>query len=160
MGAMSQQTDLSALFRRDLVRLAQELEAYPEDLLWKTCPGIANSAGNLALHLEGNLRHFVGLLLGGVAFTRQRDLEFSTTGTSRAELVSRIQPLQDLVANAVANLSSETLAGPNPSNMPALGQTANQFLIALYGHLSYHMGQIDYLRRTLSGNGAVEFAGL
>lgn len=157
---MSHQTDLSALFRRDLVRLAQEIEACPEDLLWKTAPGVANSVGNLALHIEGNLRHFIGLLLGGVAYNRQRDLEFSSTGISRTELLSRIQPLQDLVANTIANVTDETLASKNPTPFPVLGDTTNQFVIALYGHLSYHLGQIDYLRRTLSGNSAIEFANL
>lgn len=160
MGAMSHQTDLSALFRRDLVRLAQEIEACPEDLLWKTAPGVANSVGNLALHLEGNLRHFIGLLLGGVAYNRQRDLEFSSTGISRAELLSRIQPLQDLVANVVAGLTDEAMNNEKPAGIAAPGASTYQFLLSIYGHLSYHLGQIDYLRRTLSGNGAVEFAGL
>jgi hypothetical protein len=69
--------ELAALFRRDLNRLIQELRAFPSDeKLWAVLPGISNSAGNLILHLEGNLREYIGRQLGGVAYTRQRDLEF------------------------------------------------------------------------------------
>ena len=34
-----------------------KIEAFPNDeALWQTLPGVMNSAGNLALHIEGNLR--------------------------------------------------------------------------------------------------------
>jgi hypothetical protein len=38
-------TELSALFARDLRRLAQQLDAFPDDAaLWATAPGVTNSA--------------------------------------------------------------------------------------------------------------------
>ncbi len=157
---MSQQTDLAALFRRDLTRLVQEIEAYPEDLLWKTCPGVTNSAGNLTLHLEGNLRHFVGFILGGIPYSRQRDLEFSSTGIAHGEILTRIRPLVDLVPTLVAGLSDETLQTEKPGHILAPGHSTYQFLLSIFGHLSYHLGQIDYLRRTLSGNSAIDLAAL
>ena len=53
---MSIAKELAALFRRDLSRLIQQIEAYPNDeIVWHTHPAITNSAGNLVLHLEGNL---------------------------------------------------------------------------------------------------------
>jgi hypothetical protein len=152
--------ELSGLFRRDLIRLTQEIEAFPEDLLWETRPGIGNSAGNLALHLEGNLRHFIGFVLGSVAYTRQRDLEFSTKGLAKAELLSRIQPLAELISGIVANLDDPAMDAVYPSAVLGPALPTRQFLLSLYGHLSYHKGQIDYLRRLLSGNGAIDFASL
>ena len=65
--------ELAALYTRDLTRLVQELEAFPDtETLWQTRAGITNSAGNLALHLEGNLRQFIGRLLGQLDYTRDR----------------------------------------------------------------------------------------
>ncbi|MCU1327683.1 MAG: hypothetical protein JWN34_3053 [Bryobacterales bacterium] len=153
-------TELAALFRRDLVRLTQEVESFPENLLWETRPGIANSAGNLVLHLEGNLRHFIGHVLGGVTYTRQRDLEFSTRGLSRDAVLTRIRPLADLIAGVVAVLTDEVLDGIYPETVLGGSVPTRQLVLSLYGHLSYHMGQIDYLRRVLSGNGAIDLAGL
>lgn len=58
---MTAKNDLAALFRRDLTRLGQQIAAFPNDeALWLTLPGVANTAGNLSLHIEGNLREFVG----------------------------------------------------------------------------------------------------
>ena len=91
-------TELSALFRRDLTRLVQQIETFPEDaLLWQHAPGITNSAGNLTLHLEGNLREFIGRVVGGVDYQRQRELEFSTVGLSRAELAQLANELVTLI---------------------------------------------------------------
>lgn len=75
---MSIAIELAALVRRDLTRLLQQLQAFPnEAALWQTVPGISNSAGNLVLHLDGNLREYVGRQLGGLPYQRQRNLEFS-----------------------------------------------------------------------------------
>jgi hypothetical protein len=55
------QQEFIKLFERDLDKLKQEISAYTnEDDLWKIKDGIANSSGNLCLHLVGNLKHFVG----------------------------------------------------------------------------------------------------
>ena len=158
---MSLATELAALFRRDLIRLTQEIEAFPEQSLWEVRPGISNPAGTLALHLEGNLRHFIGFILGEIAYTRQRDLEFSTRGLSREDLLGRIRPLQELVPQVISGLSEDALSATYPINVFG-GQPlpTRQVLLSLYGHLSYHKGQIDYLRRVLTGTGAIELAGL
>ena len=58
-------TELAALFARDLRRLQQQLDAFPDDAtVWATAPGVTNSAATLALHLEGNLREYIGRQLG------------------------------------------------------------------------------------------------
>ena len=158
---MSTAHELAALFRRDLTRLIQEIEAFPgEDALWKTVPGITNSAGNLALHLEGNLREFVGRQLGQRTYSRKRDLEFSSTGVSRAELGSRLAGLKQVIPDVIAGLSAQQLNMDYPEMVLGVVTSTQQFLMALYGHLSWHMGQIDYLRRALTGDGAIKLAGL
>lgn len=63
---------------RDLQKLATEVSAFKyEENLWKTDIDIKNSAGNLSLHVCGNLQHFIGAVLGNSGYIRNRDAEFS-----------------------------------------------------------------------------------
>src|ERR1700733_2248964 len=97
-GPMSFSTGLAALYSRDLTRLIQELQAFPSDeVLWQRAPGVKNSAGNLVLHLEGNLREYIGRQLGQVAYSRVRDHEFALTGVSRDALIVRMEQVRELV---------------------------------------------------------------
>ena len=140
----------------------QELRAFPADeLLWRHAPGITNSAGNLTLHLEGNLREFIGRQLGGVPFVRQRALEFSTTALSAPDLIARIEEVSLLVRPIISTLSDQQLSLDFPEAVLGKTISTRQFLTHLQGHLNYHLGQIDYLRRFLTSGGAVtNFAGL
>jgi hypothetical protein len=154
-------TELAALFRRDLTRLIQELDAFPsEQTLWAKVPGISNSAGNLFLHLEGNQREYIGRQLGGVDYTRQRDLEFGSAPIPTSDLKLRIEPLPALIPQIVSALSAQTLAAAYPENVLRAPISTRQFLIHLSGHLNYHLGQIDYLRRVLTGDSALQLAQL
>lgn len=158
---MSLNTELAALFARDLTRVAQEVAAFPsEESLWQVTPGVTNSAGNLALHLEGNLREFVGRQLGGVAYTRVRPAEFSTTGLTRAEVASRVDATRELVVAVVEGLTAEQWDATFPEAVLGRPLSSRQFALHLLGHLNYHLGQMDYLRRFTSGNGAIPLAGL
>jgi len=149
------------LFSRDLTRLIQELEAFPDDAtLWARAPGVKNSAGNLVLHLEGNLREYVGRQLGGVAYSRVRDQEFALVGIPRGELTRRMGEVKELVAKVVSELGDSELAKPHPERVLERDLCSRDFLIHLHGHLNFHLGQIDYLRRILTEGSAVAFAGL
>jgi hypothetical protein len=152
---------LAALFSRDLTRLIQELQAFPSDeTLWQRPAGVKNSAGNLVLHLEGNLREFVGRQLGGVAYSRARDREFKLTGVPRDELVERMEDVKGLVVKVVSELSDNELAATYPERVLEATISSHAFLVHLNGHLNFHLGQIDYLRRILTEGSAVAFAGL
>ncbi len=153
--------ELANLFRRDLLRLQQQIEAFPSDeLLWQTLPGITNSAGNLTLHLEGNLREYIGRVLGGLAYNRTRDLEFSTRGLPAADLLARIGTLQQTIPGVVEALSPAALAADYPFVVLERPLPVEPFLIHIYGHLNRHLGQIEYLRRALTGQGAIPGAGI
>ena len=148
--------EFANLFRRDLRGLQHQIEAFPSnDLLWQPLPGITNSAGNLALHLEGNLREYIGRILGGLPYTRARGLEFSTRGLPRTDLLARIEPLQQAIPNVVEHLTMEDLAREFPLLVLQRPLSTETFLLHIYGHLNRHLGQIDYLRRALSGDGAL-----
>ena len=154
-------TDIAALFRRDLTRLAQEIEQFPDDAsLWNTAPGIRNSAGNLALHLEGNLCEYVGRQLGGVAYSRSRKQEFTATGIARVEMAGRMKALAASIPEVISGLSAADWESVYPQQVLGIPLSTAQFLIHLHGHFNYHLGQIDYLRRVLTQSGAVDFAPL
>lgn len=158
---MSIAHELAALFRRDITRLAQELRALPEDgPLWTKPPGVSNSIGNLVLHLEGNLREYIGRQLGAVAYTRQRNLEFSGTGVPLGDLCARVDALVAIIPDIVAALPDADLERIYPEKHHGRSISTAQFLMSVHGHLNYHLGQIDYLRRILTGGGAVDFAQL
>ena len=153
-------TELADLYARDLTRLIQELTAFPDTAsIWKTAPGVSNAAGTLALHLEGGLRHFIGRQLGKIEYTRDRPLEFSARGVERAELIARIEAVKASIPPVIAALSDAELDAIYPENVTGKPLTTRQWLIHLNGHINYHLGQVDYLRRFSTGNGAIELAG-
>ena len=153
--------ELAALFARDLARLIQELEAFPDTpSVWKTTPGVSNAAGTLALHLEGNLREYIGRQLGHIDFTRDRPWEFTARGLDRDDLIGRIEDVRDTIPPVIAGLSAEQLEARYPENVLGKPISTRQFLIHLAGHLNYHLGQVDYLRRFVTGNAAIDLAAL
>jgi len=154
-------TELADLFARDLARLIQELTAFPDTAsTWKTAPGVSNAAGTLALHLEGGLRHFIGWQLGKIEYKRDRPLEFSARGVERAELIARLEAVKASIPPVIAALSDSDLSAIYPENVTGKPMTTRQWLIHLNGHLNYHLGQVDYLRRFATGNGAIDLAAL
>jgi hypothetical protein len=154
-------SELAALYSRDLARLIQELRAFPDTAsVWKTVPGVSNAAGTLALHLEGGLRHFIGLRLGKIDYTRDRPLEFSARGVERDKLVARLEAVHASIPKVIAALSDAELDTVDPGNGTDKPLTTRQWLVHLYGHLNYHVGQVDYIRRVATGNGAIELAQL
>ena len=158
---MKMPTDLVPLFRRDLTRLGQQIEAFPnDDVLWRTPPQFANPPGNLVLHIEGNLREYVGRQLGNVPYARNRPLEFSTKGVSKVDLVSRVAELRQVIPAVIEGLTPEQMEKEHPEVVLEVPMSTGAFLIHLYGHLNWHLGQIDSLRRALTGDGAIRLAGL
>jgi uncharacterized damage-inducible protein DinB len=142
------------LLNRDLDAVRQEIAAYPDDeSLWRVEPGISNSGGTLALHLAGNLRHFIGAALGESGFVRDRPTEFSTRGLSRDAVIAELADAQQQVATALMQVDLErlddTLTEPVMNTRP----TQMVFLLHLCTHLSYHLGQVDYHRRLITGLG-------
>ena len=140
--------ELTVLFEKDLLKVKDEVIAFSDEgSLWKSYPGINNCAGNLVLHICGNLQHFLGTILGNTAYKRQRDQEFSRKNVSKEEMLGDLDKTIQVVSDTLQNLSNEVLNEhyPVPFNNKTL--TTRQLLIHLHGHLNYHLGQINYYRR-------------
>ena len=147
---MSTAKELANLFRRDLAKLIQHIESFPDDeSIWQVLPGVSNAAGNLALHLQGNLREYVGRQLGEISYVRNRPLEFSARGLSRREVCAQLTDLMNSIPLVIENLTDEQLESEYPEVVLEAATSTRAFLIHLYGHLNWHLGQVNYLRRIL-----------
>jgi uncharacterized damage-inducible protein DinB len=141
---------LQSLFERDLNKLKTEIESYSDEKkLWLVDKNISNSAGNLCLHLVGNLNAYIGAELGKTAYVRHRDLEFSTKDVARKELIEKVEATLDVVKNSLAIVTEEQLAADYPMVVFKEKMTTGWFLAHLATHLNYHLGQINYHRRLL-----------
>ncbi|MFY1048185.1 DinB family protein [Chryseobacterium sp. GP-SGM7] len=141
---------IKSLFTRDLNQLKKEIESYQnEDIIWKTDKNILNSAGNLTLHLVGNINHFIGSVLGNSGYVRNRELEFSLKNIPGTELIEKIEKTIEAVHSSLEKVSEEDLKKHYPIEALGYTMTTEHFLIHLFGHLGYHLGQINYHRRLL-----------
>jgi uncharacterized damage-inducible protein DinB len=141
---------LAFIFERDLNKLAGELQAFQrEENLWSTAGHITNPAGNLCLHLVGNLNTYIGNILGNNGYKRDREAEFSLKNIPKTELVQLVEQTKVTVCHTLGKLPDEQLQQPYPQQVLGYDMTTGFFLVHLSGHLSYHLGQINYLRRVL-----------
>jgi Protein of unknown function (DUF1572) len=142
---------INKIMQRHLQQLQKEILAYKnESDLWLVSGEITNSAANLALHLCGNLQHFVGTILGHTEYVRQRELEFSAKNTERSEIIRQIGSTITVLSDILSGLSPEDLKKDYPVQIFGEPMTTEFFLIHLTSHLGYHLGQINYHRRILS----------
>lgn len=147
---------IEKIFLRDLRALSMQVEAYEkEEDLWKTVPGVENPAGNLALHLCGNLQHFVGAQLGGTGYVRNRVGEFSGRGLTRGDIAAEIARTIEAVSSSLAGLDDRDLEQTIPLKLADIELGVGRFLLHLISHFGYHLGQVDYHRRILTGKGAL-----
>jgi hypothetical protein len=141
---------LKSIFSRDLKKLKTEIESYQnEDCIWQVEKNISNSAGNLCLHLIGNLNAYIGVGLSKTNYARQRDLEFSLKNIPKAELIKMIEATIPVVENGLNNLSEEQLNNDFPIVIWEKPTSIIYTLIQLSTHLNYHLGQINYHRRLI-----------
>lgn len=146
---------LRAILLRDLRALRREIEAYPDDdSVWTVPAGIANSGGTLVLHLVGNLRSYVGRVIGDDGYERDRPREFGARGVPRAGLLRDIDATISAVDRAMPMLTAEALAAKYPVAIGAVTVNTQDFLVHLAVHLGYHLGQVDYHRRIVTGSSA------
>jgi uncharacterized damage-inducible protein DinB len=141
---------LKTLYRRDLEKLKTEISAYKNEAnLWLIENGVTNSAGNLSLHLIGNLNAFIGAEIGKSGYVRQRDLEFLHKNIPRNELLKMIDDTLIAVENAIDSMKDEQFDEEYPLIVFTEKMTTGYFLVHLTTHLAYHLGQINYHRRLL-----------
>jgi len=148
---------LQLVLLRDIDSIAAQARAYPSDAaLWQTLEGTTNTGGTLALHLCGNLRHFVGSCLGNSGYQRDRAAEFATRDLSRESVQELVAITHAEVQAALDRLPPADLEQQFPEAVAGTTLPTGLVLTHLAAHLAYHLGQIDYHRRAVSRVGATE----
>lgn len=144
---------IAAIICRELRTLERELNAYPtEEQIWELPAALPNSAGTLALHAAGNLRHFIGAVLGGTPYVRDRDAEFSRRNVPRAELIADLQSAERAVLDTLPSLAAYRFAEPYPLPVGNRRVNTGEFMTHLVAHLAYHAGQLNFHRRIVTGD--------
>lgn len=143
-------TVISDLFERDINKLIAEVESYKdENALWKTAGSISNSAGNLVLHLSGNLNHLIGATLGHTGFIREREKEFYEKAVPKMRLIKELKETIVVIKNTLECMSEDELDKDFPVEIGGKILSNQYILIHLLAHLNYHLGQVNYHRRLL-----------
>ena len=145
------QSSLLQVFQRDIINLYKEIELYQdESKIWKILDGTNNSGGNIALHLIGNLNTYFGKDLGNLDYVRNREAEFLDKNIPKEILLKSIEQVNIVVSQVLENLTYKQMKDIYPENVLGYEMTTEYFLIHLHGHLTYHIGQINYHRRFFS----------
>jgi hypothetical protein len=141
---------LSGFYEREVNKLAEEINLFKnENNIWRLKDGISNPAGNLVLHLTGNLNYFIGTILAKNGYVREREKEFSEKNIPRSQLIVEVQQIIPLIQNTLPNLSKEQLQSEFPVPLGGKNYVTEDMLVLLLTHFNFHLGQVNYLRRIL-----------
>ena len=141
---------LKTILDRDLNKLKKEIESYTkEEHLWVETKDVSNCAGNLCLHLVGNLNTYIGTNLGNTGYVRERDKEFSLKNIPRTKMLAMIQETRAMIEQILSKLGTQDLQKEYPRELNGGQPSVLKFLVHLTTHLNYHLGQISYHRRIL-----------
>jgi uncharacterized damage-inducible protein DinB len=139
---------LLELFLRDLDILKKEIMAFAnEETIWTTKGSVSNSPGHLCYHLCGNLRHYIGHVLGGNDYIRDREHEFKGPSVTKVDLEKLIEITKSELSKAFEKINEDQFEHNFPIKIFDKDIRTDKFLIHLYGHYGYHLGQINYFRR-------------
>ena len=143
--------DFALSLVRELEGFKRELALFPDDeSVWTTLPGVTNSAGNLALHVAGNLQYFIGAVLGGTGYVRNRELVFGQRSGPRENVYVELDAAIAVVRKVLPGISDATLDQNFPEAVMGLTFPTGRFLVHLCSHAGFHLGQAGYLRRIIT----------
>ena len=141
---------LLLLFEVNLKKIITEIEHYKkEEDIWRVEKNISNSAGNLTLHIIGNLNTYIGKEIGKTDYIRNRELEFSNKNIPRQDLIENINKTRNIINNSLKTVTVEELKKEYPVLVFSKMTTTEYLLVHLTTHLTYHLGQINYHRRLI-----------
>ena len=150
MNSSNYLNSLALSFDAKLEQLIDEVESYQnEENMWRTDENISNSAATLTIHLMGNLHHFIGASLGNTGYVRKRPEEFTARGVSRESLIIQLKECRSMVAEILTSWNADEHTADYPAEFSGSQDEDVKSLIHIFGHLAYHVGQINYHRRLL-----------
>jgi uncharacterized damage-inducible protein DinB len=149
---------LAKMFRKDarsglekyVPRIVRCLQLLSEKEIWWRPNDASNAAGNIVLHLCGNVRQWIISGLGGAANARERDKEFSERGPiPRRTLIKQLKTTVGEACEIIDRFPIESLL----QNFSIQGYRASglEAIAHVYEHFAYHAGQITYLTKLKRG---------
>jgi len=143
-------TILASFYERDLRKMIDEINSFKnEENIWQTHGVIKNSCGNLASHVTGGLNYYIGAILANTGYVRNRNLEFTIKDVPRKEIVAQLEALIQMIRTTLESFDQERMETEFPLEFDNARNSHTYVLTQLLVHLNYHLGQVNYLRRTL-----------
>jgi uncharacterized damage-inducible protein DinB len=142
--------DARSGFEKYTPRIVRCLQLLSEKEIWWRPNDASNGAGNIVLHLCGNIRQWIISGLGRAPDVRERDKEFSERGPlPRRALISQLRRTVQEACEVMDRVPLKTLSqefsiqGYRVSGLVAIAH--------VYEHFAYHTGQIIYLTKLKRG---------
>jgi Protein of unknown function (DUF1572) len=143
------QSSLSDYYRMIQAKIHELTAPLSFDQLWTRPYPYGNSVGNLILHLTGNLNYYIGAQIAGTGYVRHRDLEFSSTGKPKDELLGDFDRVIETVVATIGKQSDGDWSAPYFGELESEAKTRFNAFLRCAGHAYHHFGQIIYLQREL-----------
>ena len=132
------------LFDESMPRIRTCLGQLTVDEIWARPNEQTVSAGNLVLHLAGNVRQYVISTLGGSADLRERQKEFDATGPmATADLLAILEQAMGEVSAVLDRIDPSTLLQTH--RVQGFVESGLSILVHVVEHFSYHTGQLAYI---------------
>jgi len=136
--------EFAVYFRHLGERVEKAATAVTPEQLWTKPFPFGNSIGHLILHLTGNLNHYIGALIAGSGYVRQREHEFTDhVPYPREELLARFHEAVDMVVRTLSAQDDASFTMPVESQHPI--QTRLGLFLVCASHMNNHIGQMSYL---------------
>ena len=140
----------NSLSKQYLPRIEKCLRRLSEDEIWWRPNPSSNSAGNLVLHLCGNVRQWIISGLGSAEDLRERDLEFAEHGPiPRDRLIAELRRTVREACRVLGRMRESSLT----KRYEIQGFRVSGLYAAFHvvEHFSHHAGQIIYITKLKRG---------
>jgi uncharacterized damage-inducible protein DinB len=147
--------EFSRYFGHMAQRIEQIVRSVPVESLWIKPFSFGNSIGHLVLHLTGNLNHYIGAVIAGTSYVREREKEFIDPNHPTVdELLARYHEAVALVVRTLHELDDEGFAVPVEHQVP-IKSRLGLFLVCA-SHMNNHIGQMTYLVQAINSEAKQE----
>jgi uncharacterized damage-inducible protein DinB len=129
-------------------RVERAVRSVPQEKVYVKPFTYGNSIGHLVLHLTGNLNHYIGAIIGGTGYVRDRPREFTEpTPPPPDEALARFRAAVATVVRTLQSLDDDGWRTPVSEQQPI--KTRFGLVLVCAAHLNNHIGQMSYLVKAL-----------
>jgi uncharacterized damage-inducible protein DinB len=144
--------EFARYFEHMAARVERAVRSVSAESLWTKPFPFGNSIGHLALHLTGNLNHYIGAMIASSGYVREREKEFTDpVHPSADELLARFHEAVAMVVRTLQSLDDAGFKAPVKHEVPIQSRLGLFLLCA--AHMNNHIGQMSYLTQALHQGG-------